>query len=76
MFNLRDFIVKTISGMVGREADYKVRQYALGWYDKGVLTDADQTVEDGIAALQVPQEPEEIVLDPAETAEPGETIEA
>lgn len=56
MFDLREFIVKTISGMIGREADYKVRQYALGWYDKGVLTDADlQTVEDSIVALQEPE---------------------
>lgn len=41
MFNLHDFVMKTLAGMVGREADYKVRQYALGWYDKAELTAED-----------------------------------
>ena len=56
MFDLRDFVSKVLADMIGREPDYKVRQYALGWYDKGVLLDADmQVVEDGIAALQQPE---------------------
>lgn len=41
MFNLHDFVMKTLMGMVGREPDYKVRQYALGWYDKAELTAED-----------------------------------
>ena len=41
MFSLHDFVMKTLMGMVGREPDYKVRQYALGWYDKAELTAED-----------------------------------
>jgi hypothetical protein len=41
MFNLHDFVMDTLMGMVGREPDYKVRQYALGWYDKAQLTGED-----------------------------------
>lgn len=44
MFNLNDFVMKTLMGMVGREPDYKVRQYALGWYDKAELTAEDMAV--------------------------------
>ena len=41
MFNLHDFVMDTLMGMVGHEPDYKVRQYALGWYDKAQLTPED-----------------------------------
>jgi hypothetical protein len=41
MFDLRDFVMSTLLGMVGREPDYKVRQYALSWYDKAQLTGED-----------------------------------
>lgn len=47
MFDLHDFVLKTLTGMVGREPDYKVRKYALGWYDKGELTAED------LAALEL-----------------------
>lgn len=47
MFNLHDFVLKTLTGMVGREPDYKVRQYALSWLDKGELTAED------LAALEL-----------------------
>ena len=48
MFRLHDFIMKAIRGMVGNEADYKVSEYALGWYTKGVLTEADLAEIDGL----------------------------
>ena len=41
MFSLHDFVMETLFGMVGHEPDYKVRQYALGWYDKAQLTPED-----------------------------------
>lgn len=41
MFNLHDFVMSTLRGMVGKEPDYKVQQYALGWFDKAGLTAAD-----------------------------------
>ena len=41
MFDLREFINDTITSMMGNEPEYKVRQYASGWYEKGVLGDTD-----------------------------------
>ena len=49
MFKLHDFVMKTLLGMVGNEPDYKVREYALGWYDKSKLTDEDMEVLKGWA---------------------------
>lgn len=39
MFNLSDFIMKTLSGMIGRYPDFQVREYALNWYARGKLTE-------------------------------------
>ena len=41
MFELREFVMQSLREMVKYELAYKVRQYALGWYDKGVLTEED-----------------------------------
>lgn len=41
MFNLHDFILKGIRGMIGKEPDYKVIQYSVSYLDKGVLAEAD-----------------------------------
>ena len=41
MFDLRLFVMKTIMGMIGNEPDYKVMEYALGWYSKSTLLDDD-----------------------------------
>lgn len=41
MFDLHKFVMDTICGMVGKELEYKVRQYALGWFEKNVLTEED-----------------------------------
>ena len=60
MFNMRDFVMDTILGMVGEEPEYKVRQYALGWFDKGVLTEEDLTaIEAQLEAQRAPAEEEE-----------------
>ena len=51
MFDLHDFVMTTLHGMVGQEPDYKVRQYALGWYDKAQLTSEDMAaIEEAIQA--------------------------
>ena len=47
MFSLEKFILGTIKEMIGKEPDYKVKQYAIGWYDKSVLT------EDNLAEIDV-----------------------
>lgn len=41
MFDLKEFVRAAISGMIGNEPDYKVREYALGWLDRKVLTEQD-----------------------------------
>ena len=41
MFNLNNFVMNTITKMIGNEPDYKVMEYSLTWYDKQVLKDED-----------------------------------
>ena len=41
MFNLREFILKGLKDAVGKMADYQVILNAVGWHEKGVLTDDD-----------------------------------
>lgn len=47
MFNLHDFVIKTLSTMKSRLDEYQVRAYALSWYSKSVLTDDDMLTIDG-----------------------------
>ena len=62
MFNLHDFVMKTLMGMVGREPDYKVRQYALGWYDKAELTAEDMAKLENAIETQYAQ-PEDVTAE-------------
>ena len=48
MFNLHDFVMETLMG--------KVRQYALGWYDKAQLTPEDMAKLDEAIQAQYPME--------------------
>lgn len=51
MFNLHDFVIKTLSTMRNRLDEYQVRAYALSWYSKSVLTDDDMlTIESWYSA--------------------------
>lgn len=45
---LRNFVMKTILKMIDNNiAEWQVREYALGWYSKGVLTEEDlQEIDD------------------------------
>jgi hypothetical protein len=47
MFSLREFIKKGLLDAVGKMADYQVILNAVGWYEKGVLT------EDDLAEIQL-----------------------
>ena len=41
-FNLKTFVMKTLTSMrTGGEDEYKIMQYALKYYEKGVLTEED-----------------------------------
>lgn len=41
MFNLREFIKSGFLKAVGKMADYQIILNAVGWYEKGVLTEDD-----------------------------------
>ena len=41
MFNLTEFIKKGLLNAVGKMADYQVILNAAGWFEKGVLAEAD-----------------------------------
>ena len=41
MFSLKEFVKKGLLNAVGKMADYQVILNAMGWYEKGVLTEDD-----------------------------------
>ena len=41
MFNLREFIKSGFLKAVGKMADYQIILNAVGWHEKGVLTEDD-----------------------------------
>lgn len=41
MFSLREFVKRGLLDAVGQMADYQVILNAVGWYEKGVLTEDD-----------------------------------
>lgn len=41
MFSLREFVKKGLLDAVGKMADYQVILNAAGWFEKGVLLEAD-----------------------------------
>lgn len=61
MFDLRDFVMRTLRQMAETEPGYKVNQYALGWFDRQVLTADDLAVVDGLTCVTetapIPEEP-------------------
>lgn len=67
MFDLREFVMKTLRGMAENEPGYKVNRYALGWFEKDVLTAEDLAEIDLLTT-----EPEE---ETAEEAQPEENTE-
>lgn len=67
MFDLREFVMKTLRGMAENEPGYKVNRYALGWFEKDVLT-ADDLAEIDLLTT----EPEE---ETTEEAQPEKNTE-
>ncbi len=57
MFNLNNFVMKTLKGMVGKYPEFQTRQFALNWFAKGVLTEEDlATVESWYAVTEATEE--------------------
>lgn len=56
-FNLRNFVMKTLTSMKdSAEDEYKVMQYALKYYEKGVLTEEDLSeVESWFETVEEPE---------------------
>lgn len=52
---LRQFVKKTIFKMIDNVPEWQVREYALGWYAKGILTEED--LEEIEEAYNKPEEP-------------------
>ena len=60
MFRLNDFIMKGLLNAVGKMGDYQIILNAAGWYDKGVLTDADMMALQKAIDMQYAAEDEEV----------------
>ena len=56
MFNLREFIKNGLIKAVGRMADYQIVLNAVGWLEKGVLTEDDLAEIDALIRAQYPVE--------------------
>lgn len=75
---LKEFVLKTIKGMIGHELDYRVREYTLGWVSKGVLNEEDMLEIDALIeaknnpVVEETTESEEVT---EETTEQTETVE-
>lgn len=76
MFDIKDFVMKTLKGMVGTYPDFQVREYALNWYAKGKLTEEDLAEIDALIEAQyvVPEPPVEEPIEEAPTEIEDETI--
>ncbi|MBQ4516827.1 MAG: hypothetical protein II978_08570 [Clostridia bacterium] len=73
MFNLRDFVMKTLKDMAKNEPAYKVNKYALGWFEKEVLTVEDLAEVDSYTAILNEEQAEEIIEEPTEETPLEET---
>lgn len=59
-FSLRKFVMKTLTAMKDAgEDEYKIMQYALKYYEKGVLTDEDMAEVESWFEEKEEEEPEQ-----------------
>ena len=58
---LKKFVKKTLMDAIGHQPDYWVEANALGWFEKGVLEEADlMDIDEAIEAKNAPAEEPEI----------------
>jgi hypothetical protein len=73
-FSLKKFVMKTLTAMRDAgEDEYKIMQYALKYYEKGVLTDDDLAEVEGW--FEVQEEEDEETSDLEEFPEETEITE-
>ena len=77
MFDIKDFVMKTLKGMIGAYPDFQVREYALNWYAKGKLTEEDLAEIDALIEAQyiVPEPPVEPEIEDETFLDDGEGTE-
>lgn len=67
MFNLSTFIKNGFISAVGKMADYQIILNAAGWYEKGVLSEADLAeIQQAIDEKNTPAEAEVGESEPVE----------
>lgn len=72
-FSLKKFVMKTLTAMKDAgEDEYKIMQYALKYYEKGVLTDDDLAEVEGWFEVQEEEEDTDEAEELPEEVEPIE----
>lgn len=76
MFNLASFIKNGFISAVGKMADYQIVLNAAGWFEKGVLDEADLAeIQAAIDEKNARIEAERVAAEEAAKAEQGELAE-
>ena len=71
MFNLGSFIKSGFIAAVGKMADYQIILNAAGWFEKGVLSEADLAeIQSAIDEENARIEAERAAAEEAESSEP------
>ena len=75
MFNLGSFIKSGFISAVGRMADYQVILNAAGWFEKGVLSEADLSeIQSAIDEKNARIEAERAAAEEVESSEPVDEV--
>lgn len=69
MFDLREFVMKTLRGMAKNEMAYKVNRYALEWFEKDLLTAEDLEEIDALTKAAFAEEGEAVEEETEEKTE-------
>ena len=75
MFNLGSFIKSGFISAVGKMADYQIILNAAGWFEKGVLSEADLAeIQSAIDEKNARIEAERLAAEEAESSEPVDEV--
>lgn len=75
MFNLGSFIKNGFIAAVGKMADYQIILNAAGWFEKGVLSEADLAeIQSAIDEKNARIEAERAAAEEAESSEPVDEV--
>lgn len=74
---LRNFVMKTLIEMINKNiAEWQVRQYALGWYTKQIITEEDLAIIEQKYTKTEETENTEEVQDTENNVENAENVES